>query len=139
VRSLAGIGVYKKASKRTPNAYSAFCSKKLAEVNEGMVSVNTPSKTLKNIIFSGKESGNKTTLRNYLQEHSKEVSTEFSALPNDERAALLAAHHEAKREKENTTKKLSNVSISKAVDSKIRLVTSTVCSYHFLQQKLNSL
>jgi hypothetical protein len=128
VRSLAGVGISKKASKGTTNTYNAFCAKKLAEVNEGMAFVNTPFDTLNNSIFSGKESGNKTTLREYLLEHSKEVSTEFSALSSDERDALLVAHCQAKREKENSAKKLSNVSISKAVDSKIRLVTSTVYS-----------
>jgi len=119
VHSLAGVGVFKKASKGTTNTYNAFCAKKLAEVNEGMASVNTPFDTLKNSIFLGKESRNKTTLREYLQEHSKEVSTEFSAFSSDERDALLMAHCQAKREKENCMKKLSNVSISKAVDSKI--------------------
>jgi hypothetical protein len=54
-----------------------------------------------------------------LQEHSKEVSAGFSSLLNDEREELLTAHHQAKTEKENAVKKLSNVSISKAVDLKI--------------------
>ena len=62
-----------------------------------------------------------------MQEHSKDVSAEFNALSSDEKGALLAAHCQAKKEKENSVKRLSNVSISKAVDSKIRLVTSTVC------------
>lgn len=70
-----------------------------------------------------------------MEGHSKEVSAEFSAFPNDERDALLAAHLQAKREKENAAKKLSNVSISKAVDSKIRLVTSTVCFIILSQSK----
>jgi hypothetical protein len=36
-----GVGIFKKASKGTTNAYNAFCAKKLTEVNEGMAFMNT--------------------------------------------------------------------------------------------------
>jgi hypothetical protein len=85
---------------------------------------------LTNVLPIGKEQGSKTTLPAMLKKCSDELSAEFSVLSKSEKDALLANCLQAKEEK-STAKRLSNVAISKVVESKMRLVTSTVCS-HFI-------
>jgi len=74
----------------------------------------------------GKEPGSKITLRVFLQDHSSELSTEFHALSDSEKEALLRVYCEAKDKKENVPKKLNNSSISKMVGSRMRCVITMV-------------
>jgi hypothetical protein len=42
MKTLASIGCFKKATKGTPTLYTAFCGKKLEEVNKGIFSITIP-------------------------------------------------------------------------------------------------
>ena len=128
MQCLAGIGGFKKATQGTATPFSAFCGKKLGEENEGEFPA-TVVRSPNNIIYVGKEQGSRTTLPEFLKEHANKLSAEYSILSPSEKEALLANYLEAKEEK-NTTKRLSNISVSKAVDSKLQRITSIVCTYH---------
>lgn len=124
IHSLASIGGFKKMTKGPVTTFGAFVGKKLGEENDG----EPPyfySKVLL-ICFLGKASGSKTTLRDLLKTNSKELKAEFDGLSSDEKMLLRAQFLQAKEERNDTPSRLSNVAISKAVDSKIQHVIGIV-------------
>ena len=84
------------------------------------------------MIFLGKERGDMITLPDFLKTYKSELKTEFSALLDEEKSAILASYTEAKEDKENLSMRVSNVSISKAVDAKMQRITAMVCLYYCL-------
>jgi hypothetical protein len=64
---------------------------------------------------------------------------DFHALSEDEKAVLVSDFLEAKEEKQNTPKNLSNISLSKIVDFRIRHITSMVCLAYCPNALLTSL
>jgi hypothetical protein len=118
IHSLASIGASKKMAKGPVTTYGAFLGKKLEEENDG-----EPSYLYSNVLLIpilGKASGSKMTLPNLLKTHSKELKAEFDELSCDEKNLLRTQFLQAKEERNDTPSKLSNVAISKAVDSKIQ-------------------
>jgi hypothetical protein len=77
-------------------------------------------------LFPGKESGPKTTLPNFLKAQSGELSAEFSTLSHEQKDALLTDFLQVKAERNDATKKISNVAISKAVDAKLHNISAMV-------------
>jgi len=77
-------------------------------------------------LFPGKASGHKTTLPNFLKARSGELSAEFSTLSDEQKDALLTDFLQAKAERDDATKKISNVAISKAVNAKLHNISSMV-------------
>jgi hypothetical protein len=67
------------------------------------------------------------TLQVFLKAQGPQLSAEFHALSEDEKAVLVSSFLEAKEEKQITPKNLSNISISKIVDFRIQYITSMVC------------
>ena len=78
------------------------------------------------ILFLGKEEGEKMVLPDFLQLHSVVVRSEYMALSCDEKKVLLRDHLQAKEEEANVPKRISNVALTKAVYSKMQVVTATV-------------
>ena len=74
----------------------------------------------------GKEVGKKTTFQELLITDSGALKTQFKALSHDERDVVVSEHLQAKEQKENVPKRVSNAAISKAVYSQIGLVSATV-------------
>lgn len=107
VQTLAGIGCSKKVKKghyTTP--FSAFCGLKLEEQN------------------SGKDTGHKTTLPDLLKARSGELKAEFGTLSHEQKGTLLKNFLQAKAERGDETKKISNVAITKAVNAKLHNISS---------------
>jgi len=63
-----------------------------------------------------------------LKQRSDELSMEFGKLSNEEKEDLLTRHLQSKAESVDTTKKLSNVAVSRAVNAKLTLITNMVCT-----------
>jgi len=126
VQTLAGFGNVKKLAKGPTTMYGAFVSRRLKEENEGKLSVPIYDvfDQLNNIL--GKEIGYMTTLPVFLKVHP-ELHAEFHMLSDEEKAALLSDYLQDKEEKQNTPKRLSNISLSKIIDFRIRHITSIVC------------
>lgn len=81
------------------------------------------------ILFLGKEVGEKTVLPVFLQSHKAVIRHGYQALSQDEKDALLRDHLQAKEEEANVPKRASNVALTKAVYSKMEVVTSTVSEH----------
>jgi hypothetical protein len=81
--------------------------------------------------FLDKLKGKKTTLRVFLRKHP-ELREEYEALSPEEKSILLSDLLEAKEEKEIIPKNISNVSLSKIIDFRIRHITSIVSLLAFL-------
>lgn len=126
--TLAGLGSYKKLTKRPTTKYGAFCSKRLEEENKGMLFPSLLIRSFNRRYILGKEKGYMTTMPMLLKAHGPELSAEYHALTHDEKDALLSDYLQTKEEKEATPKKLSNISLGKIVDFRIRHITSTVSS-----------
>jgi hypothetical protein len=82
-------------------------------------------------LFPGKESGQKMTLPNLLKTQSEELSAEFSMLSHEQKGTLVADFLQAKAERDNVPKKISNVAIGKAVDAKLHNISSMVSIENF--------
>ena len=67
------------------------------------------------------------TLQVFLKAQGPQLSAEYHALSEDEKAVLLSDFLEAKEEKQNTPKSLSNTSVSKIVGFRIQHIMSMVC------------
>jgi hypothetical protein len=78
------------------------------------------------ILLLGKEKGKRMVLPDFLRLHSAVVRNEFRALSCNEKEALLRDHLQAKEEEMNVPKKTSNTALTKAVYSKMQVVTATV-------------
>jgi len=74
----------------------------------------------------GKEVGEKMTLRDLLITESGALQMQFKALSHDERDTLLNDYLQAKENKENVPKRVSQAAIAKAVYSQMQLVSTTV-------------
>jgi hypothetical protein len=90
-------------------------------------------------LFPGKESGHKTTLPNFLKARSGELRAEFSTLSHEQKGALLTDFLQAKAEaaeRDDATKKISNITITKAVNAKLHNILSMVrmvCFFHIIR------
>jgi hypothetical protein len=128
VRLLGGIGGFKKVTHGATTAFGAFCSKKLHEMNIGVLfSLIIPMLHGPYILLIlGKEVGHMTTLPKFLKSYSKDkdMKNEYKAC---NKKALLVEFDGAKQAKEYVLKKLSNVAISKAVSLKLERITTYVC------------
>jgi hypothetical protein len=78
------------------------------------------------ILLLGKEEGEKMVLPDFLPLHSAIVRNEYMALSRDEKKALIRDHLRAKEAEVNVPKRVSNVSLTKSVYSKMQMVTATV-------------
>ncbi len=121
----AGIGAFKKATEGATPTYAVFCDTKLKELNEGVYSITIPLHLTKSMLL-GKEVGEKMTLRDLLITESGTLRTQFKALSHDERDMLLNDYLQAKENKENVPKRVSQAAIAKAVYSQMQLVSTTV-------------
>jgi hypothetical protein len=81
------------------------------------------------ILLLGKE-GEKMVLPDFLPLHSAIVRNEYMALSRDEKKALMRDHLRAKEAEVNVPKRVSNVSLTKSVYSKMQMVTATVSVHH---------
>ena len=86
-----------------------------------------------------KEWGKKTTLPEFLHSNSKALKAEFHGFNDDDKEVLLLEYLEAKEEKDKAAKNLSNISVSKIVNAKMKLIATAVCLLFFLDMTLNSL
>lgn len=125
MRALAGIGRRKKATRGATLIWAVFCGTKLKKMNEGVYSIIVTLCLTKSLLL-GIEAGGKTTLRGMLQSGTGELKTQFKALSDDARDALLSKHLEEKENKENVPKRLSQAAVSTAVYSQMELITATV-------------
>jgi len=66
------------------------------------------------------------TLPEFLKAHSDALKTEFGQFLKEEKGAYLTAYLQAKKDKEDVMKRVSNVAISKEVDSKFDIVAAIV-------------
>jgi hypothetical protein len=78
------------------------------------------------ILLLGKEEGEKMVLLDFLPLHLAIVRNEYMALSHDEKKALIRDHLRAKEVEVNVPKRVSNVSLTKSVYSKMQMVTATV-------------
>ena len=68
-------------------------------------------------------------LPDFLQLHSAAFHPEYMALSDDEKKALLSDHLQAKEEETNVPKRASNAALTKAVYSKMHVVTTTASAH----------
>jgi hypothetical protein len=84
------------------------------------------------MLFSGKAKGHIMTLLELLKGHSNEIRVGFNLLLNSEKDTFFTNYLQAKEEKENAPKRLSNIIVSKAVDMKMQTVTAIVGLFYCL-------
>jgi hypothetical protein len=65
-------------------------------------------------------------LPQFLKQKSNELSIEFSSLSASEKEELVTRHQQFKAENDDTARRLSNLAITRAVNSKLNIITNMV-------------
>jgi hypothetical protein len=69
------------------------------------------------------------TLPEFLTQRSDELSTDFAKLSNTEKKDLMTRHLQSKAERDDAPKRLTNIAITRAVNSKLKTIINMVLYY----------
>jgi hypothetical protein len=88
------------------------------------------------ILLLDRKWGKKIMLPKFLDENKENLNEEFGGLSKDNKREMLTEYRKAKEEKKKALKNLSNISISKTVDTRMKLIATAVCPIFFLDMTL---